>query len=161
METIFGIEFQLADVIAATSLVIAVASFIVAILSAYYTYSTLCTSKKANEISLLERRSEIYTAFRELKIHMQQKSRFADMSEVAKFYYSSENAKIYFPSDLATEIEIEIYFNACFQLADIHFKYKGINNHSSIESQQHIDIQKNLATKLDAKIVDILKRAQI
>ena len=159
METIFGIEYQLADVIAATSLVIAVASFIVAILSACYTYSTLCTSKKANEISLLERRSEIYTAFRELKIHMQQKSRFADMSEVAKFYYSSENAKIYFPSDLATEIEI--YFNACFQLADIHFKYKGINNHSSIESQQHIDIQKNLATKLDAKIVDILKRAQI
>lgn len=159
MATIFGIEFQLTDVIAATSLVIAVASFIVAIVSAYYTYSTLCTSKKANEISLLERRSEIYTAFRELKIHMQQRSRFADMSEVAKFYYFSENAKIYFSSDLATEIEI--YFNACFQLADIHFKYKGINNHSSIESQPHIDSQKNLAAKIDAKIIDILKRAQI
>lgn len=152
MAYIFAYEIKASDVIA-------LASLIVAIFSARYTYSTLSATKNANEISLLERRTEIYEAFRALKMHMLQSSIFADKQEISKFYYYSENAKIYFSADLAEDMRK--YFNACFQLAEIHIKYGGTNKESSIENKSYIDIEKSLAPKIDMQIFDILKRTQI
>jgi len=108
-----------------TSDVIALLALLVAGLSSLYARWSWREAKKANQISLLGHKKEIYDAFFELKMHMTQKAELAEQGEVSKFYYPSRNAKIYLPSNLAKDIET--YFDACFWIADIHRKYGGIS----------------------------------
>lgn len=151
MACIFEIKLGTSDVIALLAL-------LVAGLSALYARWSWREAKRANQISLLGHRKEIYDAFFELKMHMTQKSEFAELSEVSKFYHQSKNAKTYLPSDLAKEIEK--YFEACFWAADIHRKYGGISKESSAECKRHIDAEKELAPKIEKEIIKLLKEAQ-
>ena len=148
MPCIFEIKLGTSDVIALLAL-------LVAVLSALYARRSWRDSRKSNEISLLAHKKEIYDAFFELKMHMNQKVEFAEMGEVSKFYYPSRNAKIYFPSDLAEDIEK--YFEACFWVADIHRKYGGTSTESSNECKRHIDTEIELAPKIEKRIINLLK----
>lgn len=151
MACIFEIKLGTSDVIALLAL-------LVAGLSALYARWSWREARRANQISMLGHKKEIYDAFFELKMHMTQKAEFAELGEVSKFYYPSKNAKIYLPSDLAKDIEK--YFDACFWIADIHRKYGGISKESSGECKQHIDAEKELAPKIEKQIIKLLKKAQ-
>lgn len=150
MECIFEIKLGTADTLALLSL-------LVAGLSALYARWSWNEARKANQISLLGHKKEIYDAFFELKMHMTQKSQLAELGEVSKFYYPSKNANIYLPSDLAKDIEN--YFEACFRIADIHRKHGGMTNDSRLECKQHIKIEIELAPKIDKEITKLLKES--
>lgn len=141
-----------------TSDVIALLALLIAGLSALYARWSWREARKSNKISLLGHKKEIYDAFFELKMHMNQKAEFAEMGEVSKFYYPSRNAKIYLPSDLAEDIEK--YFEACFWIADIHRKYSDTSIESSSECKQHIDMEIELAPKIEKRIINLLKEVQ-
>lgn len=151
MECIFEIKLGASDVIALLAL-------LVAGLSALYSRWSWGEARRANQISLLGHKKEIYDAFFELKMHMTQKAEFAELGEVSKFYYPSKNAKFYFPSDLAKDIEK--YFDACFCVAVIHQQYNGISNESRKEYMPHKEVEKELAPKIDKEIIKLLKEAQ-
>ena len=95
-----------------TSDKIAILALLVAVLAALYARWSSMEAKKANQISLLSGRKEIYIAFLNLKMHMQQCQGSAQLAEVSKFYYSVINSQLYFPADLAKEVED--YYDACF-----------------------------------------------
>lgn len=140
-----------------TSNVIALLALLVAGLSALYARWAWSEAKKANQISLLGHKKEIYDAFFELKMHMTLNAQFAKPDEVSRFLYPSNNAKIYLPS-LAKDVEE--YYQACFWIANIHQKYGGISSESSIECKQHIETEKKLAPKIEKEILKLLKEAQ-
>lgn len=91
-------------------------ALLIALLSALYARWAATEAKKANRISLLQYRTEIYDAFKALAMHMIQHADQAMHSEVTKFYHPSRNAKFYFDSELAKEIER--YYDLCFAIAD-------------------------------------------
>lgn len=141
-----------------TSNVIAILALIVAALSALYTYWSSKEAKRANAISLLGHRKEIYDAFFELKMYMTQKAKFAEFGEVSKFYYPSRNANIYFPSELAEDINK--YYEACFCLADIHRKNGGLTKEGANEAEPHLKREKELAPKIEKTVLEWIKDAQ-
>ncbi|MEW7867526.1 hypothetical protein [Aeromonas diversa] len=141
-----------------TSDVIALLAFLVAGLSALYARWSWAQAKRANEISLLGHKKEIYDAFFELRMHMMQKAEFADLGEVSKFYYPSRNASIYLPSELAESIEK--YYEACFWLAEINRKNGGLKKEGSIEAEPHIKTERELAPKIEKDVLKLLKSAQ-
>ncbi len=151
MECIFEIKLDTSDVIALLAL-------LVAGLSALYARWSWSEAKKANQISLLGHKKEIYDAFFELKMHMARKAEFASLDEVYKFYYPSKNAKIYLPSDLAKDIEK--YFDACFQISDIHRKNDGISEASSAECKEHLATEKDLGPKIEKEFIKFLRIEQ-
>ncbi len=151
MACIFEIKLGASDVIAFLALVVAV-------LSALFAYWSWHEARRANQISLLGHKKEIYEAFFKLKMHMIQKAQLAEPGEVCKFYHSSKNAQIYLPSDLAKNMEK--YFDACLEIANIHEKYGGISKASSDECKQHIDAEKVLAPKIESEIIKLLQKAQ-
>lgn len=141
-----------------TSDVIALLAMLVAGLSALYARWSWTEAKKANRISLLEYKREIYDAFFELKMHMVQKAEFAELRDVSKFYYQARNAKIHLPSGLAEDIQN--YFDACFWIADTHKKYGGISGDSKTECNQHLEAEKALAPKIEKEFLKLLQKAQ-
>ncbi|MNR44660.1 hypothetical protein D3C85_1634300 [compost metagenome] len=82
MACIFEIKLDTSDVIALLAL-------LVAGLSALYARWSWREARRANQISMLGHKKEIYDAFFEIKMHMTQKAEFADFGEVFKFYYPS------------------------------------------------------------------------
>ncbi|MFZ7319741.1 hypothetical protein [Comamonas jiangduensis] len=151
MACIFEIELGASDVIA-------LLAFLVAGLSALYARWSWLEARRANRISLLGHRMEIYNAFFDLKMHMAQMAEFAELSEVSKFYYPSRSAKIYLPSGLANDIGK--YFDACFSIADIRRKYGGISRESSADCKPHKDTERDLVLKIDKQFMALLKEAQ-
>ena len=73
------------DIKLSTSDIISILALLVAGLSALYARWTWSEAEKANKISLLGHRKEIYDAFFELKMHMMQK---AETANIAKFQNS-------------------------------------------------------------------------
>lgn len=151
MGCIFEIQLGASDIIALLALVLAG-------LSALYARWSWSEAKRANQISLLGHRREIYDAFFELKMHMTQKAEFAELEEVSKFYYQSRNARIYLPSALAKDIEK--YFDACFWVADIHRNYGGISKERHAEGKKHLQVGYELAPKIEKEILKVLQDAQ-
>ena len=141
-----------------TSDVIALLAMLVSGLSALYARWSWSEAIKANRISLLGYRKEIYDAFFELKMHMVQKAECAELSEVSKFYYQPRNAKIHLPSALADDIQN--YFDACFWIADIHKKFGGISKDSKTECKQHLEAEKALAPKIEKEFLKLLQETQ-
>lgn len=148
VEFIFEIKLGSADALALLSL-------LVAGLSALYARWSWSEARKANRISLHGQKKEIYDAFFELKMHMAQKSQFADLGEVSKFYYPSRNASIYLSGELAKDIEN--YFAACFRIADIHRKHGGMTSDSLLECKRYIKIEMELAPKIEKELIELLK----
>ena len=77
MPCIFEIKLGTSDVIALLAL-------LVAGLSALYARRSWRESRKSNEISLLAHKKEIYDAFFELKMHMNQKVEFVLYGQFVK-----------------------------------------------------------------------------
>ncbi|XZG71568.1 hypothetical protein ACTSKR_06840 [Chitinibacteraceae bacterium HSL-7] len=91
-------------------------------------------------------------------MHMMQSGPFAEAGEVSKFYYHSKNANIYLPSSLAKDIEK--YFEACFWIADVHGKHRGVTKEGNTECEQHIKTEKELSPKIEKEIILLLQEAQ-
>lgn len=140
-----------------TSEVIALLSLLVAALAALYARWSWSEAKRANSISLLGHKKEIYDAFFELKMHMQQKAQFAELSEISKFYYHQKNANIYLPADVAEYIEK--YFDACFWIADIHRRDGGLSAGNRAEFDRHLEIEKELSPKIEKALIALLRIA--
>lgn len=151
MPCIFEIELSTSDVIALLAM-------LVAGLSALYARWSWREARRANQISLLGHKKEIYDAFFAPKMHMTQKAEFAEMKEVSKFYYPAKNANIYLPKKLAKDIDT--YFNACFWIADIHRKNNGISKESREECKPHIATERSLAPKIESEVIEFLKESQ-
>lgn len=152
MPCIFDLKLSSSDIIA-------VFAFLVAGFSAFFAYTSWNEVKRANRISLSSSINEIYDAFFELKMHMSQKSQFAEVSEISKFYYHSKKAKIHLPSPLAEDVEK--YFDACFWLADIHRKNGGITKEIGVESSPHLETEKMLAPKIDYALSKLLQKVLV
>lgn len=130
-------------------------AILIAILSALYARWASSEAKRANEISLSAQRKEIYDAFFDLKMHMQQKAEDADAVEVSKFYRPSKNAKFFFKKDLAEKISR--YFDACFSIGDIHRNNPGGHTTTSLAAcQLHLDVESRLSTEIDKEITDLI-----
>ncbi|MEA2117716.1 hypothetical protein [Halovibrio sp. HP20-50] len=147
MDCLFELKMGITDTIALLAL-LAVG------LSAFYAHWSWRESKKANNISLLGHKKEIYDAFYELKMHMTQNAQFAELGEVSKFYYHQKNAKIYLPSDLAEDIEK--YYDACFWISDIHRRDGGLTEENAADFKPHIYNEKQLAPKIEKALVRLL-----
>ncbi|PPC76967.1 hypothetical protein C4K68_12695 [Pokkaliibacter plantistimulans] len=138
-----------------TTDIIALLALLVAGLSALYARWSWSEAKKANNISLLGHKKEIYDAFYELKMHMTQKAKSAELGEVSKFYYHQKNAKIYLPSKLAEDIEK--YYDACFRICDIHRRDGGLTTESGADFEPHIANEKRLAPIIEKALVRLLQ----
>ena len=152
MNCIFNISLSTSDIIA-------ILAFFVASLSALYARWSSIEAKKANQISLLSGRKEIYIAFFNLKMHMQQYCDSAQLVEVSKFYYSVINSQLYFPADLAKEVED--YYDACFWIADIYRKDGGVTLQSREDKKRYLEVEKNLSSTIDSRILKIFKDMNI
>tara|TARA_R100000388_G_C7235496_1_gene157566 strand:- start:1221 stop:1676 length:456 start_codon:yes stop_codon:yes gene_type:complete len=137
--------------------VIAILAALVAGLSALYARWAWREAKRANEILLSGHKKEIYDAFFELKMHMQQKAEFAELSEVSKFYYPSRNAQLYLSKSLAEKISK--YYEACFWVADIHHSRSGYDGESMERCKPHIDTEQKLAPEIDKAISELIRSA--
>jgi hypothetical protein len=151
MACIFEIQMGTSDVIAFFAL-------LVAILSALCAYLSWKEAKKTNQISLFVHKKEIYDAFFDLKMHMMQKAEFAELEEVFKFYYPSRNANIYLPTELAKNIET--YYRACFNVANIHRRYGGLTTESRGEYTTHLEEAEQLAPKIESELIKLLQQVQ-
>lgn len=153
MKCIFNISLSTSDIIA-------ILAFLAASLSALYARWSSLEAKKANQISLLSGRKEIYIAFFNLKMHMEQYCDSAKLVEVSKFYYSVINSQMYFPADLAKEVEE--YYDACFWIAEIHSRDGGVTLQKSREDQErYLKVEKDLSSKINSKILKIFKDMNI
>ncbi len=142
------INIELSDIIAFLAV-------LVAGLSALYARLAGREAKRANEIALSGHRKEIYDAFFELKMYMQQHAQSAEFAEVSKFYYPSRNAKLYFSKNLAEKISK--YYDACFCIADIN-RSRGANNCEEIKKRKlHLDTEKKLAPEIDNAISELIR----
>lgn len=139
-----------------TSDIVAIVSALVAALSSLYARWAWGEARRANEISLSGHRKEIYDAFSDLKIHMQQKAEFAEPYEVSKFYYPSRSVSLYLPKTLADQISK--YYTACFWVAEIHRKSGGITSKSMDESHPHLEVEKSLAPMIDSALSKLIRR---
>lgn len=138
--------------------VFAVLALVISLFSAVFSYFSSKAAKKANEISLLGRKKEIYDAFFELKMHMTQHAEFAQLREVSKFFYHCRNSEFNLPTELASNIKL--YFDACFWIAEINQKYGGSSHESSKECEPHIRVEQDLAPKIDRAFKELLKQPQ-
>ena len=152
MNCIFNISLSTSDIIA-------ILAFFVASLSALYARWSSIEAKKANQISLLSGRKEIYIAFFNLKMHMQQYYDSAQLVEVSKFYYSVINSQLYFPADLAKEVED--YYDACFWIADIYRRDGGVTPQSRKDQERYLEIEKKLSSTINSKILKIFQNMNI
>lgn len=151
MPCVLELKLEMSDAIALLAL-------LVARLSALYTRWTWSEARRANAISLLGHKKEIYDAFFHLKMHMQQKSRLAELSEVSKFYYQSRNAKIYLTDDLAADIET--YYEACLSVADIHRRDGSLTTENGTESKPYMKTERELAPRIEMAILKLLKKTR-
>lgn len=135
--------------------IIAIVAVLVAGLSALYARWAWAEAKRANEITLSGHKKEIYDAFFELKMHMQQKAEFAEISEVSKFYYPSRNANLYLSKKLAEKISR--YYDACFWIADIHRSKNGHDSESMEKCKPHLNTEKKLAPEIDEAISEQIR----
>lgn len=136
---------------------VAILAVLVAALSALYARWAWGEAKRANEISLSGHRKEIYDAFFELKMHMQNKAEFAEISEVSKFYYPSRNAQLYLPKNLAEKISK--YYEACFWLADTRRRNDGHTEESMGKCEPHLDAENKLGPEIEKALSKLLQRA--
>lgn len=136
--------------------VIALLALLVAGLSALYARWSWRESTRANEISLLAHKKEIYDAFFELKMHMTQKAEVAELAEVSKFFYPSRNASLYLPE---LSDKIKQFYEACFWVANIHHQTDGANQESMEKCKPHLAIVDELSSDLDASITSLMRRA--
>ena len=137
--------------------IIAILAILVAGLSALYARWAWREAYRANEISLSGHKKEIYDAFFELKMHMQQKAEFAEIAEVSKFYYPSRSAKLYLSKSLAEKISK--YYEACIWIADIHRRKGGHNAESMEKCKPYLDTEQKLAPEIDKAISELIRRA--
>lgn len=150
MDCLFEIKPEVSDIIALLAL-------LVAGLSALYARWSWREAKKANNISMLAHKKEIYDAFYELKRHMTAKAQFAELGEVSKFYYHQRNSKIHLPSDLAEDIEK--YYDACFWISDIHRRDGGLTKDNGVEFKPHLDTEKQLAPRIEKALIRLIQEA--
>lgn len=138
MNCLFEFKMRITDTIALLTL-------LVAGLSALYARWSWRESNKANNISLLGNRKEIYYVFYELKMHTILKAQFAGPGEVSKFYYHQKNTKIYLPSDLAEDIEntMTLAFGFPIFIKDDG----GFTKENGADFKPHIYNEKQLARK--------------
>lgn len=141
-----------------TSDIVAIVAFLIAGLSALYTRWSWYEAKKANHISLLGHKKEIYDAFYDLKMYMNLKHEFAEQSEVSKFYYHSKSANIYLPFSLAADINK--YFDACFWIANNYTRYGSLTSECHKENKQHLETEKELGPKIEQKLIKMLQEVQ-
>ena len=114
-------------------------------------------AKRANEISLLSRRIEIYDAYIHLKMHMLQKRGGAESREVSKFYYSSLSAKAFFKAELADDINN--YYDACFWVAEIYNADDGrLNAEITKKQEPYLTREQELSKSLDKDFKEIFQK---
>ena len=135
--------------------IIAFLSFLTSVLSALYARWCWYEARKVNLISLHKYKKEIYDAFFNLKMHMNQKSPFADITEVSKFYYPSINAKVYFPKSLADNIEK--YYEACFWISKSNKQGEKSNLKKYEEIKNYIELEMNLSEKIEKELFNEIK----
>jgi hypothetical protein len=153
MNWVFDMNLSASDIIAIFAL-------LVAGLAALYARWSSIEAKKANQISLISGRKEIYIAFIDLKMHMLQNQQSAQLAEVSKFYYHTITACLFFQSSLAKDIQD--YYDACFWIADIYRSDGRITLQNSREDQEkYLKAEKDLSSKIDRKILKIFKDMNI
>ncbi len=115
-------------------------------------------SLKQNKIATLDKKREIFIAFFELKMHMKQKSQFAEQAMVSRFHSHSINAKIYLPADLAKDIDR--YYQACFWIAEANRVNGGIAKDSNSQIGKHREVEKALAPSIEDAFLKLLQETQ-
>ena len=140
-----------------TSDKIALLALLVAVLAAIYARWSSLEAEKANQISLINGRKEIYLAFINLKMHMLQQRQGAQLTEVSKFYHHTITAHLFFPASLAKKIQD--YYDACFWLAD-SYQLNGdatLENSNKDKQSKYLDTQSGLSLTIDTEILKLFK----
>jgi hypothetical protein len=148
MNWIFDMELSASDIF----------TLLVAVLAALYARWSSMEAKKANQISLVSGRKEIYIAFINLHMHMLQKQQSAQLAEVSKFHYHTITSRLFFKSSLAKDIHD--YYDACFWIADM--RDRGVTLQESREDlRRYLEAEKRLSKKIDSEILKIFQNMNI
>ncbi len=134
--------------------VIAILAILVSTLSAIYARYSWAEAKKANAISLLSYRQDIYMAFVELKDYMCVKMQNAEFSEVQKFLWPKKLAALHFPAYIASDIND--YYYACVQMAysgNLQSEPNHLENYRKYRA-----IEKDLSQQLEKSIKEFLSK---
>ena len=132
---------------------LAFAAILVAALSALYARWAWSEAHKANKISLHGHKKEIYDAFFELKMHMDQKADLAEIEHIHKFYYGSRNARFYFCGNIADKLKN--YFDQCFYIADLNST--KITNEKRFDLMEKAKVAKALSVEIEKLISEDIK----
>lgn len=87
-----------------TSDVISIFAFIFTVIAVVVAAAAAGQAKKANNLTLLKPRKEVYDAFVKLKAHMTQHAQYADIHEIDKFNKFSNDAVLYFPDEIVKQV---------------------------------------------------------
>lgn len=99
---------------------IALGSFLVALLAAVYARWAWREARRANDIAAHAKRMEIYKAFDALRFAMVQKADSISHEDVGRFYFPSRDSEFYFSPDVHDKVRK--YFEICFGLAEWNSK---------------------------------------
>ena len=138
-------------------------AIVISIISAVFAIWSWREAKKANKISIHPKQIEIYDAFNELILYVEQEGMSLKAEEVAKFYKISQNVVFYFDEIFAKQLNR--YFDVCWELADLNRKYLRDINQSKdtvlkgIEEEQDMlfDEEIRLSNEIKAKFKSVLK----
>ncbi|WP_318452345.1 hypothetical protein [Photobacterium leiognathi] len=131
----------------------AFAAILVAALSALYARWAWSEAHKANKISLHGHKKEIYDAFFELKMHMEQEEDLAERDHIHKFYYGSRNARFYFCEKIADKLQN--YFDQCFYIADLNST--KITQEQRFDLMDKVKVAKALSVEIEKLISEDIK----
>ena len=120
-----------------TASLLALLSFLGAVLAALYARWTWYEAHKANDLAVHSNRVEIYRALNDLRYAVQSKGVGVKTSDVVPFFRPSKEARFYF-SNQETSKKLTEYFDTCFALAECSRKLERPN----ISQDQRAEIQR-------------------
>ncbi len=135
---------------------LSLAALAVSILAALYARWAALEAKKANQLTQIEKRVEIYRAFDTLRFAMLRDACDISHKETSILYQPSRESEFHFPRPIAEKLKK--YHKVCFNLAEVNRKSKrsdlseGDINDIHAKQDQLLDEEAALADELDKDI---------
>ena len=134
---------------------IAILSFLGAVLAAVYARRASLEAKRANDLAAHSNKIEIYKAFRALHFSVLEKGTGIEHADVGRFYHPSQEAEFYFSSPETAE-KVMAYFKLCFQLAET--KRKLSRTHLTQEQIEELWLEQDKIFEEEARLSSDVER---
>jgi len=106
-------------------LLLSLAALAISLLAALYARWAAIEAKKANRLSQIEKRIEIYRAFDSLRFAMLRKACGITHEETSALYQAARESEFHFPHSISEKLKK--YHHVCFELAEVNRKINRSN----------------------------------